>query len=285
MIFRIARKKKVAQDSKELFLKAREIRISIIEMLAEAGSGHTAGALGMADIFAALFFGGLMKFDPKNPSWSERDRLVLSNGHICPALYAAMALAGFFPASELKTLRKLGSRLQGHPHREWLPGLETSSGPLGSGLSQAVGMALAERLDSKNSDKKFFCLMSDGEMECGETWEAAMLAGKEKLSNLVGIIDRNNIQIGGFVNEVMPIEPLKKKWEAFGWKVLEIDGHNFEEIISAVNSAKAGAGVPVVIIAKTVPGKGVKEFENKPEWHGKAPDKKQAEKAVKELAK
>lgn len=270
-------------DFKELEEKARAIRISIIEMLAEAGSGHTAGALGMADIFSALYFGDLMKYDSKKPDWPERDRLVLSNGHICPVLYATMAHAGFFPIEELKTLRKFRSRLQGHPHREWLSGLETSSGPLGSGLSQAVGMAIAERMDDKKSNKKFFCLMSDGEMECGQTWEAAMLAGKEKLSNLIGIIDRNNIQISNYVNNVMPIEPLRAKWDTFNWKTLEIDGNNFEEIVSALKEARDGGEKPTVIIANNIAGKGVPDWEDKFEWHGKPPTKEKAKKAIKNL--
>lgn len=278
-------KKKKAVETKasfkELEEKARAIRISIIEMLAEAGSGHTAGALGMADIFTALYFGGLLKYDAKKPDWPERDRLVLSNGHICTVLYATMSHAGFFPVEELKTLRKIGSRLQGHPHREWLTGLETSSGPLGSGLSQAVGMALAERMDDKKSDKKFFCLMSDGEMECGQTWEAAMLAGKEKLGNLIGIIDRNNIQISDYVNNIMPIEPLRAKWDAFNWKTLEIDGNNFEEITAALKEAREGGEKPTVIIANTIAGKGVPKWENKFEWHGRSPTREEAEKAIK----
>jgi transketolase len=261
---------------KELELKANEIRESIIEMLLEAGSGHTAGPLGMADIFTALYF-HLLCHDPKKPDWSERDRLVLSNGHICPVLYATMAHAGYFSTSELMTLRKFGSRLQGHPHREWLPMLETSSGPLASGLSQAVGMALAERIDNGVSSQKYiYCLMSDGEHDSGQIWEAAMLAGKNKLRNLIGIIDRNNIQIDGFTEDIMPLEPLADKWRAWNWHVLEIDGHNFEEIIGAVNEAKAIFEKPTVIIAHTIPGKGVPEFERKFEWHGKPPNKEEA---------
>ena len=200
-------------DEKEIkFLgeKAKDIRISIIEMLAEAGSGHTAGALGMADIFSALYF-FILNQNPKKPDWSERDRLVLSNGHICPVLYSAMAHAGYFPISELKTLRKFGSRLQGHPHRDFLPMLETSSGPLGEGLSQAAGMAVADRMDNKNSNKYFYCMMSDGELDEGSTWEAVMFAGKEKLHNLIAIVDRNKIQITGSTEDVMPLEPLRAK--------------------------------------------------------------------------
>jgi transketolase len=267
----------------ELEAKANEIRQSIIEMLLEAGSGHTAGPLGMTDIFTALYC-ALLKHNPKNPADPTRDRLVLSNGHICPVLYATMAHVGYFPVQELKTLRKFGSRLQGHPHREFLPFLETSSGPLGSGLSQAVGMTLADRIDNgRGTDKFFYCLMGDGELDEGQNWEAAMLAGKEHLHNLIGIVDRNNIQIDGFTEDIMPLESLRNKWEAFGWHVLEIDGHNFDEIIAAVNQAKAIFEKPSLIIAHTIPGKGVREFERKYEWHGVTPNKEQAEMALKEL--
>lgn len=272
-------------DEKVVFIerKANEIRQSIIEMLVEAGSGHTAGPLGMADIFSALYF-HILRHDPKNPSWNDRDRLVLSNGHICPVLYATMAHAGYFPISELATLRKFGSRLQGHPHREFLPVLETSSGPLGSGLSQAVGMALADRIDNGRATQKFiYCLLGDGELDEGQNWEAAMLAGKEKLHNLIAIVDRNNIQIDGFTEDVMPLEVLRDKWEAFGFHVEEIDGHNIEAIISAVNHAKATFERPSVIIAHTIPGKGVIEFERKYEWHGKPPNKEEGRQALQEL--
>ena len=266
-----------------LELMANKIRESIIKMLLEAGSGHTAGPLGMADIFTALYF-HILKHDPHKPEWSERDRLVLSNGHICPVLYATMAHAGYFPVSELKTLRKLGSRLQGHPHREFLPMLETSSGPLGSGLSQAVGMALADRIDSGVSgDRHIFALLSDGELEEGNSWEAIMLAAKYKLGKLIAIVDRNNIQIDGFTEDIMPLEPLRAKWEAWNWHVQEIDGHNFEEIISAVNEAKAVFEKPSLIIAHTIPGKGVPAFERKFEWHGKPPNKEEAAMALTEL--
>lgn len=270
-------------EIKNLEIKANSIRKSIIEMLVTAGSGHTAGPLGMADIFTALYF-GILRHDAKNSHWPQRDRLVLSNGHICPVLYATMAHAGYFPVSELKTLRKLHSRLQGHPHREYLPMLETSSGPLGEGLSQAVGMALAERMDhGRSSEKFFYCLLSDGELDEGSSWEAAMLAGKEKLHNLIAIIDRNNIQIDGFTEDIMPLDSLRAKWEAFNWHVLEIDGHNFNEIIGAVEQAKAIFEKPSVIIAHTIPGKGVKEFERKWQWHGKPPNKEEAVMALREL--
>lgn len=275
----------------EIELMANDIRMSIIEMLMSAGSGHTAGPLGMSDIFATLYF-YILKHDPKKPDWIDRDRIVLSNGHICPVLYATMAHAGYFPIEELKTLRKFGSRLQGHPHREYLPMLENSSGPLGSGLSQAVGMALADRIDGKDNDRTIFCLMSDGEHNEGNTWEGIMLAGKERLHNLIAIVDRNNIQIDGNTEDVMPLEPLTDKWEAFNWHVQEIDGHNIVEIVDAVNRAKAVFEKPSVIIARTIPGKGVKEFEHDYRWHGNPPGKgpedkipkdRQGEVALKEL--
>jgi transketolase len=268
------------QEIKELEIKANTIRESIIEMLMEAGSGHTAGPLGMADVFTALYFHSL-KHDPHNPFWEERDRFVLSNGHICPVLYAVMAHRGYFPVHELLTLRKFGSRLQGHPHREWLPALETSSGPLGSGLSQAVGMALAEKIDKGEFWEKFvYCSLGDGELDEGQNWEAIILAGKEKLGNLIAIVDRNNIQIDGFTEDVMPLEPLSKKWESFNWHVQEIDGHNFEEIIGAIDRAKAVQNQPSVILARTIPGKGVPMFERKPEWHGKPPSKEEGKRAL-----
>ncbi len=267
----------------ELAQVANNIRQSIIEMLLQAGSGHTAGPLGMADVFTALYF-EILHHDPKRPDWTDRDRLVLSNGHINPVLYATMAHAGYFPVEELKTLRKFGSRLQGHPHREWLPVLENSSGPLGSGLSQAVGMTLADRMDkSVTSNRFFYCLLGDGELDEGQNWEAMMLAGKERLHNLIAIVDRNNIQIDGYTEDVMPLESLRAKWEAFNWHVMEIDGHNFSEIISAVEQGKAVFNKPSVIIAHTIPGKGVAEFERKFEWHGKAPNKEEAAMALSEL--
>lgn len=251
--------------------KAGDIRRSIVDMLIEAGSGHTAGPLDMADIFAYLYFHAL-KHDPKNPFWEYRDRLVLSNGHICPVLYATLAHVGYFPVYELKKLRKFGSPLQGHPHRHWLPILETSSGPLGSGLSQAVGMAIADRMDNgRSSGKQFFCLMSDGELDCGNIWEAAMLAGREKLQNLTVIIDRNNIQIDGFTEDIMPLNPITDKWRAWNWHVTEIDGHNFSDIDRAVGGARAVFDKPSVIIAHTIAVKGIPEFERKYEWHGKPP--------------
>ena len=259
---------------------ANIVRQDIVEMLVEAGSGHSAGPLGMADIFTALYF-HILNHDPKKPDWADRDRLVLSNGHICPVLYATMARAGYFPLEELKTLRKLGSRLQGHPHRGTLPGIETTSGPLGSGLSQAAGMALAAKMDRKKYN--IYCLMSDGEHDTGNLWEAVLFAGKNRLSNITAIIDRNNIQIDGFTEDVMPLEPLRDKYESFGWHVLEIDGHNIEAIVDACNEAKAVFEKPTVIIAHTIPGKGVSFMEADYLWHGMPPNKEQARKALHEL--
>lgn len=268
---------------RELEIKANDIRESIISMLLEAGSGHTAGPLGMADVFTALYF-ELLRHDPKNPGWDERDRLVLSNGHICPVLYATMAHAGYFSVEELQTLRKFGSRLQGHPHREFLPYLETSSGPLGSGLSQAVGMAIADRMDQGVASPRYmYCMLGDGELNEGNNWEAIMLAGKEKLRNLIAIVDRNNIQIDGYTEDIMPLDSLTKKWEAFNWHVQEIDGNNITAVIDAVNRAKAVFEKPSVIIARTIPGRGVQEFERKFEWHGKPPNKEEAALALDEL--
>ncbi len=265
---------------KELELKANEIRISLIDMLEDAGSGHTAGPLDMADIFTAFYF-HILKHDPKNPEWEERDRLFLSNGHITPVRYSAMAHAGYFPLSELKTLRKFGSRLQGHPERERLPGVETTSGPLGSGLSQAAGYAYTARMDGKKW--RTYCLMSDGELQAGNTWEGAMFAGNNKLSNLTAVIDRNNIQISGTTEHVMPLEPLADKWRAFNWHVIEVDGHNIMAFCDAVDEARAISERPTVIIAHTIAGKGIKEIEYDYRWHGKPPTKEEEKKFLKEL--
>ena len=269
---------------RQLEIQANTIRQTIIEALVEAGSGHTAGPLGMADIFTYLYFHEL-RHDPKRPEWPERDRLVLSNGHICPVLYATMCHAGYASVDEFKrTLRKFGSKFQGHPHREYFPALETSSGPLGSGLSQATGMALAERIDAGRSYKKWiYCLMSDGELDCGNSWEGAMLAGKEKLGNLIAIVDRNNIQIDGFTEDIMPLEPLSDKWQAFNWHVIEVNGHDFADIHRAIGEAKAEFDKPTVLIANTIPGKGVPDFERKFEWHGKPPNREEGAMALKVL--
>ncbi|MYE38122.1 MAG: transketolase [Candidatus Spechtbacteria bacterium SB0662_bin_43] len=253
---------------KVLEKKAIEIREDILQSLYEAGSGHSAGPLGMADVFTALYF-HILNHKPQNPYWEDRDRMVLSNGHIVPGQYVTLAHAGYLPIEELKSLRKLGTRLQGHPHRPALPGIETTSGPLGSGLGQASGMAWSALLDGKKW--RVYCVMSDGEQDAGNTWEAAMWAGKHRLHNLTAVMDRNNIQIDGYTEDVMPLEPLKEKYEAFNWKVLEIDGHNIGEIVRAYKEAEAIFEKPVLIIANTIPGWGVEFMENKYEWHGKPP--------------
>lgn len=260
---------------------AARIRHDTIEMVINAGSGHVAGPLDMADIFTALYF-HILKHDPKNPDWKERDRLVLSNGHICPVQYTTMAHAGYFPIEELKTLRQFGTRLQGHPHRVVLPGLETTSGPLGSGLSQAVGMAIGLKMDPVVAGQ-VYGLMSDGEQEAGQTWEAAMLAGKLKLDNLTGIIDRNNIQIDGMTEDIMPLESLRAKYEAFNWHVLEINGHDFHAIVNACEEARAIYEKPVVIIAHTIPGKGVDFMEFQYPWHSKTFKPEEAKSALRQL--
>ena len=258
--------------NQELELIANQIREDIIHMLVEAGSGHTAGPLGMADIFTALYF-EVLRHKPNEPNWPERDRVVLSNGHINPVLYAAMSKAGYFDHSELKTLRKFGTRLQGHPERLRLPGLETTSGPLGSGISQASGMALALRMDGQKQ-QRVWCLTSDGEHQEGNTWEAVMFAGKNHLSNLTVVVDRNNIQIDGMTENVMPLEPFAMKYQAFNWHVIEINGHDFEDIISAMNQSKAIFEKPTCIIAHTIPGKGVDFMEFDFRWHGIPPGSK-----------
>lgn len=257
------------QTIDELETIATDIRVSIIRMLETAGSGHSAGPMGLVDIFTALYF-DVMKHDPDNPDWAERDLLLLSNGHCTPVRYATMAQVGYFEKSELMTLRKFGSRLQGHPERTKLPGLENTSGPLGCGLSQACGMALAMRMNDEHH-RWVYCIMGDGELNEGNIWEAAMLAGKEKLHNIIGIIDRNNIQIDGPTEIVMPLEDLADKWDAFGWHVIEIDGNNIEAIIDACTMAKAIVEKPVMIIAHTIPGKGVGFMESDFHWHGGAP--------------
>jgi len=265
---------------KELEKKANEIRQEVIKMLVAAGSGHTAGSLGMADVFTALYF-KILTHDPKRPTWEKRDRLILSNGHICPVRYATMAHAGYFPVSELKTLRDLGSRFQGHPERTRYSGFETTSGPLGCGLAQAAGIAYVARMDG--SRFRTFCITSDGEHDSGNHWEAVMFAGKNKLSNLTCFVDRNSIQIDGDTEDVMPLEPLKEKYEAFNWNVVDINGHVMEEILNAVTKARMKPEEPTVIIANTTPGKGVSFMENLPEWHGKVPNKEEAARALGEL--
>jgi transketolase len=263
---------------------AESIRETIIEMLVAAGSGHTAGPLGMADIYAALYF-HILKHDPKNPEWEERDRLILSNGHIVPVRYAAMAHAGYFPIQECLTLRKFGSRLQGHPERLRLPGLETTSGPLGEGLSQAGGIAYAWRMDSKGTpdSRRVYVSMGDGEQDEGNVWEAVMWVGKNKLHNITAIIDRNNIQIDGMTEDIMPLESLRAKYEAFNWHVIEVDGHNIRQFIEATDEAKAIYEKPTLIIAHTIPGKGIPEIEFDYTWHGKPPTPEEGKQFLKEL--
>lgn len=265
----------------ELEVIANDIRQDIIKMLEHAGSGHSAGPLGLADIFTALYY-DVLKNDPENPDCAERDILVLSNGHCAPVLYATMAHTGYFDKKELLTLRQFGSRLQGHPERLRLPGLETTSGPLGCGLSQAAGMAMALKMD-KETHRFVYVVMSDGEQDEGNVWEAAMLSAKYKLNNIIAITDRNNIQIDGQTEDVMPLEDLKNKWEAFGWHVIEIDGNNIEAVIDACAMGRAMTEKPTMIIAHTIPGKGVDFMEYDFHWHGKPPDKEQAKKALHEL--
>lgn len=262
--------------------KAMTIRKDIIAMLEHAGSGHSAGPLGLSDIFAALYF-NILSINPDEPEWSERDIFFLSNGHCVPVQYAAMAERGYFDKDELKTLRKLGSRLQGHPEREKLPGLENTSGPLGSGVSQAAGYAYTMQYIDEISHRWVYFVTGDGELDEGNIWEAAMFAGKYKLGNLIGFIDRNNIQIDGSTEDVMPLEDLRGKWESFGWHVQEIDGHNIESIIDAASMARAITNKPSIIIAHTIPGKGVDFMEYDYHWHGMAPNSDQAKAALKKL--
>lgn len=270
-----------AQALRELELKANDVRVGIIRSLLAAGSGHSAGSLDMADIFTALY-GSIMRHDPKNQEWPQRDRLLLSCGHITPVRYSAMANFGYFPVEELLTLRKFGSRLQGHPERVKLPALETTSGPLGEGLAQGTGMALGAKLNKE--DWRVYVVTSDAEHQCGLHWEAMMTAGKFKLDNLTCIIDRNFIQIDGSTEDVMPLEPLADKYRSFNWEVLECDGNNVKEFIETAEKAKLVKGKPQVIIANTVPGKGVSYMEGDYTWHGKPPNKEQADEALAELA-
>ena len=267
---------------KDLLRIAKNIRINIVRMLAEAESGHTGGSLGLADIFTSLYF-NVLDHDPKNPGWKDRDRLILSIGHVAPVLYATLAEAGYFPKDELLTLRKLNSRLQGHPGRErGLPGLELSSGSLGQGLSVAVGLALAAKADKKQWH--VFSIHGDGELQEGSIWEAAMSAAHYKLNNLTAIIDRNNCQIDGTTDKVMSLEPLSEKWKAFGWDVFECDGHSHTDIIKTCEYAKQSIFRPTVIIARTKMGRGVKSIEDDYRWHGKAPSKEEAEDFIKQLS-
>lgn len=266
---------------KQMDKMACTIRQDIIKMLLKAGSGHSAGSLGMADVFTALYFSGVLKHDPKKPDWPERDRAVLSNAHICPVHYAVLARAGYFPVRELITLRKLGTRLQGHSHRASLPGIESSGGPIAHNTSVAVGMAYAFKMDKKRN--QVYCLVGDGGQDEGQTWEAIMFAAKHRLDNLTFIMDRNNIQIDGYTEDVMPLEPLRKKYEAFNWHVIDVDGHNIEAIVDAINQAKAIFEKPVMILAHTVPGKDVDFIEWEYSWHGKVPNPEEARKALRQL--
>ena len=262
--------------------KAYAIREDIIRMLENAGSGHSAGPLGLAEVFTALYF-NIMNYDPKNPEADDRDYFFLSNGHCVPVQYAAMAEAGFFDVKELLTLRKFGSRLQGHPERTKLPGLENTSGPLGSGLSQAAGVAYTMQYVDNTHGRFVYVVTGDGELDEGNIWEAAMFAGKNKLAQLIVFVDRNNIQIDGTTEQVMPLEDLRGKWESFGWHVQEVDGHNIESIIDAASMARAITNQPSVIITHTIPGKGVDFMEYDYHWHGMPPNSEQAKEALKKL--
>jgi transketolase len=265
---------------KDLQFMAHIIREDIISSLLEAKSGHSAGPLGMAEVFTALYF-NVLKHNPAKPKWQGRDRFVLSNGHICPVMYATMANAGYFPKKELLTLRKYGSRLQGHPHREALPGLETTSGPLGSGLSQSAGMALGLRMNKENN--MVFCVCGDGEQDEGNHWEAVMFAAKNKLNNLIAITDRNYIQIDGNTEEIMPLDPLAAKYKVFNWNVVEVDGNDMKEVLRVLQNSRKNKDRPLMIVANTIPGKGVDFMENKFEWHGKPPNEEEAQIAFNQI--
>jgi transketolase len=267
---------------KELELIACKLRQHVIESVSRAGSGHQGGPLGMADIFAVLYFHEL-KHEPRDPEWEDRDRLILSNGHICPIRYAAMAESGYFPVEELWTLRRFGSRLQGHPERLKLPGSETTSGPLGSGLAQAAGMAYAGMMDKKSW--RVWCLTSDAEHAAGLHWEACLFAGKYRLDNLVCVIDRNNIQIDGDTEDIMPLEPLRAKYEAFNWHVIECNGNDIADVVRAFEEAKAIHQRPTCVIAHTIPGRGVSFMENNYLWHSQPFKPGEAERALEELRK
>lgn len=266
------------QDVQVLKKISSNIRRNILRSLAASGSGHTGGSLGLADVFTCLYF-SVMNHNPQNPQWEDRDRLILSIGHVAPVLYSTLAQAGYFPEGELLTLRKLGSRLQGHPGRDHgLPGIELSAGSLGQGLSVATGMALAAKYDKKNH--RIFCVMGDGELQEGSVWEAAMGASHYRLDNLCVIVDRNKLQIDGSNSDVMEIEPLADKWQSFGWKVIACNGNDHEELLSSFSENEKSSGRPVVIIANTLMGKGVKAIENNYRWHGKAPSKEEAEQFI-----
>lgn len=264
----------------DLEVIAKEIRTDVIKMILKAGAGHPAGSLGMVDILTVLYH-VILRHDPKNPKWEDRDRLIISNGHICPALYSVMSHVGYFEHKNLLKLGEFGSLLQGHPDKRFLKSLETTSGPLGSGLAQASGIAYGARLDGKRF--RVFVITSDGEHDEGNHWEAVAFAGKNNLSNLTMIVDRNGIQIDGFTEEVMPLEPLGEKYKNYGWNVIEINGHNMREIVDAVNKARAVYENPTVIIARTIPGKGVPFMEGNPNWHAKTPNSEEYRQAIKDI--
>ncbi|MCR4944005.1 MAG: transketolase [Clostridium sp.] len=268
------------KNKEELIQISKQIRTDIVEMLTEAGSGHPGGSLSAADVMTTLFFNEL-NIDPQNPKDENRDRFVLSKGHAAPVLYSVLARRGFFNPEELKTLRKFGSKLQGHPNMNDVPGIDMSTGSLGQGVSAAVGMALAGKLDNK--DYRVYSVLGDGELEEGQVWEAAMSAAHYKLNNLTIFIDFNGLQIDGNITEVMNPSPIDKKFEAFGWNVLVIDGHNYDEILDAIEKAKECKLKPTAIVCKTIKGKGVSFMENEASWHGAAPSLEQCEIAVKEL--
>lgn len=269
-------------DSKELQRMANKLRLHVVEMTYAANSGHPGGSLSAADIISALYF-KVMRHDPKNPNWEDRDRFILSKGHVAPVLYAALAESGYFLVEDLITLRQLGSKLQGHPVRGKVPGVEMSTGSLGQGLSMSCGIALAGKMDGK--DYKVYCMLGDGELQSGQNWEAAMFAANYKLNNLIAIVDRNRLQICGDTEEVMSLEPLVDKWMAFGWDVIETDGHDIDKVVAAFEEAKADRDSPVVIIFNTVKGKGVSFMENNPGFHGKACNATEYKQAVEELKK
>lgn len=265
---------------KDLAYRATQIRKAILNMLLKAGSGHTAGPLGMTDVFTALYF-AVAKHNPEKPDWAGRDRILVSNGHICPVWYATLSAAGYFPESELATFRKINSRLQGHPQLGSLPGVENTGGPLGQGLSQGAGIAKAFKIDG--SRQRVYVVTSDGEHQEGQTWEAYMFAGAHRLNNLTVLIDRNNIQIDGYTEDIMPLQPFKTKLEAFRWNVLDIDGHNLESIIDACHQAQATQEQPTAIICNTIPGKGVEFMQDLPEWHGRIATKDETKDALQQL--
>ena len=268
------------KDISELEEIARKIRVDVIKMTNAAGSGHPGGSLSSAEIIAVLYF-NVLNHDPKNPSWEDRDIFILSKGHCCPAMYSALARSGYFPVKDLKTLRKLRSKLQGHPHTGSLPCIEASTGSLGQGLSIAVGSALGLRLSKKKC--RVYCLMGDGEQQEGQIWEAAMSASHYQLDNLIGIVDRNGLQIDGFTKDVMDYEPLEKKWKSFGWRVFTVDGHDIKALLNMFEKARKVKNKPTVIIADTTKGKGVTFMENVAVWHGQAPNDEETKKALNDL--